>query len=151
MQSYSIEFRILSKNDFDLEEITATLGLEPTNTRKCGEEKALGKIYLETMWGFSTPPNKEWVSIEKGLIILLKTLYPLKEKINRYAKKYDVILWCGYFTTSFDGGPTFTPNILKQLGDFGVELFIDTYFCTKESVKNSDPLEADIVLAKEFP
>jgi hypothetical protein len=44
-----------------------------------------------------------------------------------------VILWCGHFQSSFDGGPTLSPELLKQLGEFEVELFIDNYFSEERS------------------
>jgi hypothetical protein len=36
-------------------------------------------------------------------------------------------LWCGHFSSSFGGGPTLSPQILRVLADFGVELILDTY------------------------
>jgi hypothetical protein len=87
------------------------------------------------MWGYSAYPTnrpKNWDSLEEGLSALLNIFMPLKKKIAEYAEKYDVNLWCGHFTSSFDGGPTLSPEILKKLGDFGVELFLDTYFQSDE-------------------
>jgi hypothetical protein len=32
------------------------------------------------------------------------------------------------FSASFDGGPTLSPELLRELADFGVPVFIDNYF-----------------------
>jgi hypothetical protein len=132
MHSYNVEFRIWSeKEDIDLESITNTLCIHPTNTRQRGEPKSPTRVFTESMWGYDVDPGKKWDSLEEALASLLKVLMPLKDKIMKYNTKYDVILWCGHFTSSFDGGPSFSPKLLKNLGEFGVELYIDTY-CSED-------------------
>ena len=45
----------------------------------------------------------------------------------------NVSIWCGHFSSSFDGGPRLSEKILKALGDLGLPLWIDTYSTTKQS------------------
>jgi hypothetical protein len=47
-----------------------------------------------------------------------------------------VFLWCGDFSSSFGGGPRLSPQILKALGDFGVELILETYFSDEPETGN---------------
>jgi hypothetical protein len=132
MHTYSIEFRILSKkDDIDFDEITDNLGIAPSNVRKRGEPKSASSKFNMSMWGYEEVPGKEWNSMEEALESILTVLTPLRNKIMEYKKRHKVVLWCGHFTSSFDGGPIFSPDILKKLGDFGVELIIDTY-CSDE-------------------
>jgi hypothetical protein len=56
--------------------------------------------------------------------------------LREYQQRFDVCLFCGHFTSNFDGGPTFSPSLLEELGDFGVELFLDTYH-SAESVSGA--------------
>lgn len=136
MHSYSVEFRILSESaDLDLNAITENLGITATNTRKRGEAKSASRVFTESMWGYSVYPkdsHQDWDSLEDALESLLSILMPLKDKIREYVQKYNVVVWCGHFTSSFDGGPTFSAGVLKKLGDLGVELSLDTYCSSDE-------------------
>ncbi|MGA2193300.1 MAG: DUF4279 domain-containing protein [Nitrospirota bacterium] len=134
MDNYSVEFRICSeKDDFDLDAITKNLEVTPNNTRQRGERKSASRVHEESMWGYSIETENgpvAWDSLEEGLESLLKVFMPLKEKIKEYALKYDVVLWCGFFKDSFDDGPRFSPEILKKLADFGVEIYLSVYCST---------------------
>lgn len=136
MHSYSVEFRILSERaELDLKAITENLGITATNTRKRGEAKSASRVFTESMWGYSVYPKdsrKDWDSLELALESLLSILTPLKNKIREYIQKYNVVVWCGHFTSSFDGGPTLSAEVLKKLGDLGVELYLDTYCSSDE-------------------
>lgn len=141
MHTYTVQFSIVSeKGDLDLEAVTKHLGIIPTNTRVKGERKSERRVHEETMWGYdisSEGTPKTWDSLEDGLDAVLNVFLPVKHKIDEYRGRYDLILWCGHFTSSFDGGPSLSPAILKRLGEFGVELFIDTY-CSCEEIYNDD-------------
>lgn len=129
MHTYTVELRIWSSDeDLDLKAITDDLGFAATNTRRRGELKSPSRAFTETMWGFEVHPGKEWDALEDGLESTLKILMPLKSKLSAYSSKYEVILWCGHFTSSFDGGPTFSREILKKLGDLGIPLLLNTYY-----------------------
>lgn len=137
VDTFTVEFRIWTKKeDLDLSAITEDLGLSPTNTRRRGEARSRSSSYTESMWGYEVEAGKEWDEIEDALESLLAVLVPLKNKIMGYSSKYDVILWCGYFKASFDGGPTFSAEMLKKLGDLGIPLYLDTY-CPVEDHKPS--------------
>jgi hypothetical protein len=58
----------------------------------------------------------------------MKELLPKKAIIASYVDKFDVCWWCAHFQGSFDGGPTFSPELLRDLASFGVALFLDNYF-----------------------
>jgi hypothetical protein len=133
MHSYTVEFRISSEKEaIDIDAINKDLGITATNTRKKGDIRSSSSVFNESMWGYDTCKGKDRDSLEKGLESLLEVLMPLKDKIMRYCEKYDAVFWCGHFTSSFDGGPTFSPELLRKLGEFGVGLFLDTYCSADE-------------------
>lgn len=84
------------------------------------------------MWSYNGFPecvgSRPWKCLEEGLSFVLEKLWPLRAKIEAYKQEYELVLWCGHFQSSANGGPTLSSAILKKLGDFGVELFIDNYF-----------------------
>ncbi len=130
MHRYTIELRIVGKN-LDPDDITRTLGLEPTQVRRMGEPKVEGanSKWTANVWGFEVlPPGKDdWPSLEDGIETLLGTFRPIRERLRACSAGNEMYLWCGHFTSSFDGGPTLSPTLLKSLGDFGVQLILDTY------------------------
>lgn len=67
-------------------------------------------------------------SLEVGLCLLLERLESKKDILHANFEGWEMMLWCGHFQSSFDGGPTFSPRVLRVLGDFGVQLFLDNYF-----------------------
>jgi len=130
MHEYSVALRI-SGAKLDPTEVTARLHLTPTQVRIAGQPRQGGKSsWDESMWDYEVRPEGKtaWSSLEEGLKTLLSAFLSLNEALEHYKRSFHVFLWCGHFSSSFDGGPTFSSALLKQLGDFGVELYLDTYF-----------------------
>jgi hypothetical protein len=130
MHEYSVALRI-SGVKLDPAEVTARLGLAPTQVRMTGQPRPGSKsVWDEAMWEYEvwSDGRAAWPSLEEGLKTLLSAFLSLNEALEHYKRSFHVFLWCGHFSASFDGGPTFSSALLKQLGDFGVELYLDTYF-----------------------
>jgi hypothetical protein len=123
---YTVEFRIFSKT-LDPAEITRELALQPCQIRVEGA-LGLGGRVQDGMWAFDGAEGSiNWESLEDGLNFVLDKLWPLREIIARYKSSGRLIWWCGNFQSSFDGGPTLSAALLRRLGEFGAELFIDNY------------------------
>ena len=135
MQEYTVEFRIHG-SDLDVSSVTDALGLEPCLVRHVGERRSETERWQEGLWSYNGFPasagSKSWRSLEEGLSFLLDKLWPIRERIEVYKRQYKVILWCGHFQSSNNEIAVLSPLILKRLGDFGVELFIDHYFSESE-------------------
>jgi hypothetical protein len=133
MHSYSAALRISGKK-LVVTEVSAKLRLEPSQVRIAGQPRPGGRsVWDESMWEYRVWANKrnskgDWSSLEKALLKIISTFEPHSRFLRHYQRRFEVLLWCGHFSSSFDGGPTFSPSLLKRLGDFGVELFLDTYF-----------------------
>ena len=130
MHEYTVEFRIHGK-DLQVSSVTQSLGLRPSHVRNVGERRGESTKWEDAMWSYNGFPSsagsRPWKSLEEGLSFVLEKLWPLRNKIDTYTHKYKLVLWCGHFQSAANGGPTLSPAILKRLGDFGVELFIDNY------------------------
>ncbi len=130
MHEYSVALRIRGAK-LDPTEVTTRLHLAPTQVRIAGQPRPGGKsVWAESMWEYEVLPEGKtaWPSLEEGLRTLLSAFQSLNATLEHYCRDFHVFLWCGHFSSSFDGGPTFSSMLLKQLGDFGVELYLDTYF-----------------------
>jgi hypothetical protein len=129
MHEYSVALRICGVK-LDPAVVSARLGLTPTQIRMVGQPRPGGKsVWDEAMWEYevSSDGRAAWPSLEEGLRTLLSAFQPLNEALEQYKRSFHVLLWCGHFSSGFDGGPTFSSTLLKELADFGVELYLDTY------------------------
>ena len=135
---YTVEFRIFSET-IDPDTITRELGLRPCRIQLNGQLRGDGKP-MSGMWAYDGEHEMgarvEWTSLEEGLTFLLNRLWPLRETIARCALSAQLIWWCGNFQTSFDGGPKLSASLLKRLGEFGAELYIDNYFPNEDEEGN---------------
>jgi hypothetical protein len=87
-------------------------------------------MWKESMWAYEVKPGnggREWHSLEQGLQSLLSMFASRQPTLREYQQRFKVSVFCGHFTSSFNGGPTLSPSLLEQLSDFGIELFLDTY------------------------
>jgi len=134
---YSVEFRIWG-DTLDAEAVSRDLGLQPCQTRTAGASRFPGRID-RGMWAYNGPSGSptEWTSLEEGLRHLSQHLWPHREKLATYAASSELVWWCGHFQSSFDGGPTLSPELLKRLGEFGAVLYIDNYFSRPENPDDS--------------
>ena len=124
---YTVQFRICG--DFEPELLSVELDLIPKMIVKSGQI-ILGTRTTKSVWSFAELVDDEiihWSNLEDGLNSLLNKLSQKQEKIKQLQSKYSVDLFCGMFSSSFDGGPAFSPKLFKRLAEFGVELFIDCY------------------------
>ncbi len=147
MHEYTVELRI-SGAELDPASVTQELALEPSIVRKVGERRSEGQGWAQALWGYNglfshsddgSNAAHPWASLEEGLTFLLDKLEPLRSQIEKYKENYDVVFWCGHFQSSFDGGPTLSANLLRRLGEFGVDLYIDNY--NVESELTNETLE----------
>jgi hypothetical protein len=129
MHTYSVALRI-SGPDLDIADVSAKLRLKPTQTRVIGQPRSANSVWEESMWEYEVRPgggNVVWDSLEDGLQTVLSAFVSRESELRNYQQRYRVFLWCGHFSSSFNGGPTLSPIVLKALADFGVELILDTY------------------------
>ena len=135
MHSYLVSLRI-SGEALDPSQITTDLGLEPTQVRYKGQRRGPNSIWEEALWEYEAQPTngaRDWRSLEDGSQVLLSVFDSRQRSLREYQQKFKVFLFCGHFTSSFDGGPTFSPALLERLGEFEVELYLDTYCCYEPS------------------
>jgi len=136
MHSYLVSLRISGKT-LDPSIITSELGIEPTQVRIKGQPRPGGSsAWDESMWEYEAKGSnggRDWPSLEQGLQALLSMFASRRTTLQEYQQRFKVSLFCGHFTSSFDGGPTLSPSLLEELADFGVELFLDTYYSGKSA------------------
>jgi hypothetical protein len=129
MHNFTVALRIYGKS-LNIEKISQDLKTTPTQTRLAGERRGENSEWNGTMWEWEARPHDggHWPSLETGLVALMEAFDSQQEKLRQYRNEHSVVIWCGHFSSSFDGGPRFSVGLLKALADFGVDLFIDTYF-----------------------
>jgi len=131
MDTYTVEFRIEGTLLIP-SEVTNKLGLNPCYVENIGDSinKKRKNIALWSYDGISSEKNfieQEWKTLEEGLLYILEKLQPKLDIIQTEFSTHKRFLWCGYFQESFNGGPKFSPKLLKKLSDFETELIISNY------------------------
>ena len=119
----------LDADDFDLDEVTKFLGIQPTSTMKKGNP-----IPKNTSWVYSSGKvMQDYIDVYGMASNLISTLEPKTETIikaiNRFKLKprLEVVLW---FTCKEDiSTPAigFDEKTIKFLGEVGAYVDIDTY------------------------
>lgn len=148
MHSYTVSLRIESAT-LDTARLTRELGMNPTQTRFVGQRRGPNSTWDKALWEFELAPEKsdvapenwpdwpQWHSLEKAFEKLLRLFSPHTTILQSYRQEHDVYLFVGHFSSSFDGGPRLSAEILKALGDFGVQVYINTFFIDKK--KSASP------------
>jgi len=136
MDTYSVEFRIEGTSLIP-SEVTKILGLVPSQTSNLEFYKAQSHR-RNPFWaydGISSESNfieKKWESLEEGLLFTLDKLLPKSDVIHSKFSMHSKYFWCAHFQESFNGGPSFSPKLLKKLSDFNVELIVKNYHSSEE-------------------
>lgn len=128
---YTVQFRLYG-SDLVPSEISAQIGLNACNGSRRPAVKKNGKP-TNGIWAYDGSEDMavkktEWSSLEEGIIFVLEKIKPYHSAVLECSKIYQGIWWCGHFQSSFDGGPTLSVNILKEISQFGFPIFIDNYF-----------------------
>jgi hypothetical protein len=131
MHRYTVELRISGSN-VDPERITQRLRLKPSQVRRKGDRRSADSVWKVAMWSYDVRPSRQamWASLEDGLERLLLTTKDVRRSLQMISRAADVTIWCGHFTSSFDGGPALSPKLLRSLSGLGARLVFDTY-CEK--------------------
>lgn len=131
MHEYSVSLLIRGQN-LNPDEITENLNLQPSLVRRSGDKRSKMASLHGGVWkydGANEPDGYDsWETLEAGLMFLLDKLTPVKEKIDKYKTECELTFWCGHFQSGFNGGLQLSPKLLQNLADFGVRVYIDTYF-----------------------
>jgi len=127
--AYTVELRF-EGDQLEPSEISAQLGLNPCGALSPAQAQS-DKRKRRPYWGYNGDEEEgfqaEWEDLEEGLQFLLKHLAPKKAGIIALARQFKGIWWCGHFQSSFDGGATLSPELLTELGSYGIPLYIDNY------------------------
>ncbi len=127
MHRYTIELRLTGPT-LDPAHITAQLGLTPTTQWKIGET-ANPKHRDKALWAYAPAGEcRPWPDFESMTSALLDELRPVQQKLAELRAEHEAFFWCGHFDSSFDGGPSFSPELLRALAEFAIPLYIDTHF-----------------------
>jgi hypothetical protein len=129
VSGYLVELTIAGKS-IDEQAISRRVGLEATRFFKKGEEKSPGRVWKQSVWSHEVlpPVGDEWLSLDDGLMFLLRKLIPAKNALRRIAAECEVAISCGHFYSSFGGETILSPGTIELLAEFGLQLSISSYF-----------------------
>ncbi len=109
------------------------MGVEPTQSHRRGDTivSAAGKHSRTCrlgVWSLSLEPGAEpRAELEAAIVSLLSRLPSDLSVWSRLSAKYEIDLFCGLFLEAPNRGLTLSPDLLKRLGERGIELGLDIY------------------------
>jgi hypothetical protein len=128
--TYTVELRFFG-DSLDPDLISAELDLLPSNTLNQLQSQT-SRTKRRPFWAYNGHTEAgfqaEWENLEDGFEFLLERLHSKKGKVHALASQFRGLWWCGHFQSSFNGGPTFSPKLLLEIGSYGIPLCIDNYF-----------------------
>ena len=120
-------------DDFDPNEVTRFLGIEPTLV-KCKGESVSGRIMKDSSWQFSTNNIvNEYINIFDMTQSIIDKLKPKKDLINQAKSRFnisprlEVVLWFSMNDNCSTPAIGFEVDTIKFLGEIGAFIDIDTY------------------------
>jgi hypothetical protein len=123
----------LDGDDFDPDEITKFLGIEPTSIMRKGS-KVPGRVPKMNSWQLSTVNVvNNFIDVYQMSTEIINTLKPKKEKIlqakERFnvAPRFEVVLWFSMNEEHSTPAIGFDVETIKFLGEIGAFIDIDTY------------------------
>ena len=114
------------------EEITRTLGIEPTGARPRDVKSKYKHRREQHYWCWS---SRNQVESQDGLIHICRITSLLDGKLEQLDRLRAVgcdIDICCYWVSSGQGGPFLDVEVLRALADLKIEIWWDIYFGTEE-------------------
>jgi hypothetical protein len=144
----------ISGFDVPPDEITEKLGVEPTEVRVKGEERIVGKVSpkiivnRENLWTLKSGLPKS-APLEKHVESLLKVIVPSKKNFIEISKECEVQFNCAVYYYEANPGISLEKNILKEIAEFNLPLYLDIY-CLAGTVKELDDNEVKDDLVRQL-
>lgn len=124
----------ISADKLDPDEVTILLGQVPTSARRTGDlifnskGKQLG-ICRRGTWSLQHKPELDSIpeELETAILLLLSQLTSDLSVWSSLGAKYKIALFCGLFLDAPNRGLELSADLLKCLGDRGIQLGLDIY------------------------
>ena len=126
---------LIAGEKLEEKEISEALGRSPDVFLKAGERLSSRSVRTQSSWSLSfnaADGKPDWDSLEDGLRALIAGLQPLKNAFHQLGSRYSIEAYCGHFGTGFGGGPSVSPETLRELADLGLTLTLKTYWGSNE-------------------
>ena len=120
------------------EDVTATLGVEPTDltaARRREEQPGIALAARPNSWHFSTATLSESRDFGRHLDILLETIGDKSDELSALRSRgwaMDISVY--WLSRHGHGGPALWPDQSASLGQLGLEIWFDIYFDDSEDL-----------------
>lgn len=127
---YTIELRFTIDEE-SIDNISKALNLSPTRVINSRDRKGHGHA-ARSSWIYNGQGEVGfqplWENVDDAFRFILGCFSDKKNEIKALAKDVPGVWWCGHFQAGFNGGPKLSPDLLIEIGEYGVPLYIDNYF-----------------------
>lgn len=134
-ETYST-LRIFS-DDLPLEEVTATLGIQATESFRKGDVHSRGKLLRKANgWFYSTKQFSDSKDFRRHLDKILDALDGRIDAVKALQSKGCKIDITTHWASTGQGGPWLMPDQMLKLGNLGISIWWDIYFCSEAEQLN---------------
>jgi hypothetical protein len=111
-------------------EVSERLGIGPTTAHRTGDARGKAQIWTRNHWSLSSQGRIAETSLEAHLHWLLDQIAPHQEDLRSLLAQpgIEADLFCFWESTTGQGGPTFSPALLRRLAGLGLSLGLDIYY-----------------------
>ncbi len=120
-------------SDIDPDEVTARLGIEPSEVQRQGELRGCGRFIRVNAWFLSSKDNVNSTDLNEHLEWLLDQVLPHEEALRELRDsgiKTDVA--CYWLSLTGNGGPTLFPEQMGKLAILSLDCWFDVYFAEQQ-------------------
>jgi hypothetical protein len=124
----------LNGDDLDPAEVTSFFEIQPSESFRAGDLRKNGRTWNHGHWALESQEHvksKELADHIEWLLDQLGHTQP-QEQAHSYIAKLQANntitrIFCYWELRSGSGGPSFSPDLLRRIADFGLDLDIDFY------------------------
>lgn len=118
----------LTGSDFDPDEVTSFLKIQPSDSFRAGDLRRNGKPWKHSQWSLTTKDHVQSNDLSTHIEWLLDHIEPVHSYIVRLTLRgTEASIFCFWELLSGNGGPTFMPSLLRRLANLDLDLGLDFY------------------------
>jgi hypothetical protein len=111
----------------DLDLITRSLGVQPSNAHRVGEPDLIGQPFPHDLWQLDAPVNRV-ETLEKHLLSLSQLLEPGFDFLRSLKGQAQVRSFCGIISDSHEGSFCLSPGALGIFTSLGIDMELSLIF-----------------------
>jgi hypothetical protein len=111
-------------------EVSTRLNIDPSRAHRRGDRRGKNKVWANNHWELTSQDQVSSSDLEVHINWLLDQLEPGQTELLMLLAEPDVQadIFCYWESATGQGGPGFSPSVMRRLVEFNLKLNLDIYF-----------------------